>query len=147
MSKMSSEFISQIAAQAGMDGDLAFSGVGALLYALLKHLSFNLYSRIAAAIPGASLIFLKYQNSRSVRRPKPAHGFSLDDLFEGSSLHETGFLKTMLSEFAQAGFAEQDVRRFLPVVFTYLQQNLPPKIVQEIEITIPGFTEFCKRRA
>ena len=134
------DFISDLAAKAGIDASTAQKGVGALLSTLQQHVPSDLYTKVSGAIPNAANLLSTFQSA-----PAAPKGTGLGDLasLAGSLLGgKSEAASTLISQFSKAGFSMDTAKTFLPLVFTFLKDKLSPDTMKQVENAIPGLSNL-----
>ena len=134
------DFISDLAAKAGIDTSLAQKGLGAILTTLQKHVPSDVYSKVSGAIPNAGNLLSAFQSAPAA--PKSAGLGDLANLVGGLLGGKSEAASTLLSQFAKAGFSIDTAKTFLPVLFSVLKERLPPETMKQVENTIPGLSNL-----
>lgn len=134
------DFISDLAAKAGIDTSLAQKGLGAVLTTLQKHVPSDVYSKVSGAIPNAGNLLSAFQSAPAA--PKGTGLGDLANLAGGVLGGKSEAASTLLSQFSKAGFSIDTAKTFLPVVFTFLKDKLPPETMKQVENAIPGLSNL-----
>ncbi|MGD9488667.1 MAG: DUF2780 domain-containing protein [Calditrichaceae bacterium] len=130
------ELLTSLVSELGIDKSKAESGLGALLNTVKQNAPSDTFSSISSAIPGAGDLLTGFLNTQ---------GKSSGGLFGGLSKMAGGLLggqsaqfSSMIDNFSKAGFSMSMVKKFLPVVFTYLQKNVSAETLEKVAGAIPG---------
>ena len=135
------DFISDLAAKAGIDGTTAQKGVGAVLSTLQKYVPAEVYSKVSSAIPNAGNLLSTFQSAA-----RSAETSAVSDLsgLAGKLIGGKGEQMTaLLSQFSTAGFSLETAKRFLPPLLSYLSQKVSPDTVKQIEQAVPGISQLA----
>ena len=132
------DFISEIAAKAGIDKGLAQNGVGALLSSLQDKLPADAFSKLSSVVPNATGLLSSFQGL-----PGPAQqgapstlGGLAGNLLGGQSEGIAG----LVSQFSKAGFTLETAKAFIPVAMNLLREKLPADTLKQVESAIPGLS-------
>ncbi|SIO35147.1 Protein of unknown function VcgC/VcgE [Singulisphaera sp. GP187] len=129
------DLVTALSSQTGIDGEMVKKGLGTLLTFLQKSLPPDLFSKLQAAIPGASELL-------SAHEPEPGGTGSgllgmvtgLAGKLFGSHAEHGPHLLTGLSH---AGFSAEQIEKFLPQAFEQLKAILPAELLKQVKEALP----------
>ena len=133
-----SNFLTGIAAQAGIDTAQAENGLGALLSTIKEHAPAGDFAEITKAIPGSEGALAKFSNISADSSSNMISG--LTGLASGVLGGKSEQLATMISMFSKAGFSADSVKSFLPAVFSALTSSGSGGVMDKISNAIPGLS-------
>ncbi|AGA24508.1 DUF2780 domain-containing protein [Singulisphaera acidiphila] len=133
-----SDIVTALSSQTGIDGEMVKKGLGTLLTFLQKSLPPDLFSKLQAALPGASEML-------SAHKPDHAGAGSgllgmvsglAGKLFGGSA----GNGAHLLSDLSHAGLSAEQIEAFLPRAFEQLKAFLPAELLEKVKAALPTLT-------
>lgn len=133
------DFISDLAAKAGIDAGMAQKGVGALLSTLQKYIPSEAYTKVAAVIPNAGGIVSAFQSAPAAPQ---AGGLDLASIAGGFLGGKSEAATTLVSQFSKAGFSIDSAKAFLPVILGFLKSKVSPDTMKQIEGALPGLSNL-----
>jgi hypothetical protein len=131
-------FLAELASGAGVEGDQAHHGVGALLAMLKDRLDPGAFSKLKDCIPNA-----EHMQSAFESQAQPAGGGLLGAVesvagkFLGGGGEDPG--GALQSQFASVGLSADHLRSLLPKLHELLADKLPPDVLTQIQAHVPGF--------
>jgi hypothetical protein len=132
------DFLTELASGAGMEGDQAHHGVGALLTMLKGRLDPGSFSKLQDAIPNAE----QMQSAFETRSQSAGSGLvgALKGI-AGKLLGGGGEdpASPLQGHFASAGLSADHLKSFLPKLHEMLADKLPPGVLEQIKAHVPGF--------
>jgi hypothetical protein len=134
------DFLTELAAKSGLEGDLAHRGVGAVLEMLKGRLDPQTFSHLTNAIPNAGNIL------SSLEDKMPPSGGGVMDAVKGMVGKLLGGTEqdapaALEKHFENAGLSPEHVKSLLPHLHDMLAQKLPPDVLKKIEEHVAGFEE------
>jgi hypothetical protein len=141
------DFLTELASRAGMDGDQAHQGVGALLAMLKSRLDPAAFAHVQNAIPDSDQMLSGYEDKKQW-----ASGGLLDVVkgMAGKLLGsgEQGPAATgdeqepaggIEAHFARIGLTPEHIQSLLPKLHDMLAGKLPPGVLDQIKQHVPAF--------
>jgi len=128
------DLISDLATKAGVSPDLARKGVGAILALFKDKLPAGAFAQVQSAIPNASNLMA---GAQAALQEAPSGGVlgavgdAVSKLFGGSAAE-------LASQFTHLGFSADQLKSFLPGVLEFLKNKLPPDVVKQVSVFLPG---------
>ena len=132
------EFLSDLAAKAGLDSDQAHQGIGALLAMLKSRLDPAAFAHVQKAIPNSDEMLSGYED----KKQWASSGGLLDAVkgmagkLLGGSSDKTAALE---SQFASIGLSPDHLKSLLPKLHDALASKLPPQVLDQLKQHVPGF--------
>lgn len=133
-----SDFISNLASQAGINSGMAEHGTGALLASLKGNVSADVFSSMLGGIPNASSLMNGFE---TLKKKSPASSDSPLMNVAGSLLGgQSKAAASLLSNFSTAGFSVDNLKTFLPVIMGLLKSQLSDDVMKQVESNVPGLS-------
>jgi hypothetical protein len=127
------DFISDLAAKAGVSPDLARKGLGAVLALFKDKLPANSFSQVLEAVPNASNLMT---DAHAALQAAPSSGI-LGAVGEAVSKLFGGSAAELASQFTHLGFSADQLKSFLPNVLEFLKSKLPGDILKQVTALLP----------
>ena len=133
-----SGFLTEVASRAGLDGDRAHQGVGALLATLKDRLDPAAFSHVRNAIPDSDDMLSAAETKMR------AEGGGLLDVVKNVTQKLVGGKEAQAdtsveSSFASVGLSPEHLKSLLPQLHEMLAKKLPPDVIDQIREHVPGF--------
>jgi hypothetical protein len=136
-----SDAINTLSSQTGIGADLIRQGLGAVLKMLQEHLPPELFSKVQSVVPGAGeLISTAESTGQASGGMIQAVTNLAGKLFGGQGKAATD----LLTRLSQAGFSAEQLQAFLPKVLEFLQDKLPPEVLEKIKGLMPGLSQVAE---
>jgi Protein of unknown function VcgC/VcgE (DUF2780) len=134
------DFLTELASRAGLEGDQAHQGVGALLAMLKSRLDPAAFAHVQNAIPNSDQMLAGYEDKKQW-----ASGGLLDavkgvagKMFGGGGdEQEPG--TSLEGHFARIGLTQDHIQSLLPKLHDMLAGRLPPGVLDQIKQHVPSF--------
>ena len=135
------QFVNTISQKSGIRPERAQKGLEALLLTIRDRLSEESFGEILNLLPEA-----REMPTLSSARIQP----QLD--FWGSTLAgprpaypqtQEAPLTSLLTHLARAGISLHEAKRFLPTTLQLLRRQLPPGLMRQVELSVPGLSNFA----
>jgi hypothetical protein len=132
------DFINELASKAGLEGDQAHSGIGALLAMLKSKLTPEAFSHLTRAIPGSEQMLSAFAD-----KAQSAGGGMLDVIKNmagkvfGGEEDAAAAVKNHLSS---VGLSADHVDSLLPKLHDMVASKLPADVLAQIKEHVPGFS-------
>src|SRR5262249_52987012 len=131
------DFVTDLASRAGLEGDRAQHGVGALLAMLKGRLDPEAFAHLQNAIPNSGQMLSGFQD-----KMQPAGGGVLaavksiaGKFLGGDDRHPA---EAMEHHFDKAGLSPDQLKSLLPKLHGMLATKLPPQVLDQIREHVPG---------
>jgi hypothetical protein len=127
------DFLSDLAASAGISQDQAKQGMGALLKLLKDQLPANVFSQVQAAVPGADNLMAAAEGCCAGGGVLEAIKGVAGKLFGGG-----GSTAAALATLQESGVSAEQGQKFLHCALEFLKGRLPEGVMKQISPLIPG---------
>jgi hypothetical protein len=142
------DFISDLASRTGVSTDMARKGMGAILDFCKGKLSPDAYARVSTAVPDADGMIADSTQAAQHASPQPTSGGGMfggltgavGKLFGGGGGGGggAGGMAEIAGKLMQSGFSIEQARSFLPQALGFLQDKLPPDVMQKLAGMLPA---------
>jgi hypothetical protein len=133
------DFLSDLAAKAGLDRDQAHQGLGGLLALLESRLGPDAFAHLKAAIPNSDSMLASAQDKIGPGGAGLVEGLkNLAGKLLGGGGPDLG--AALQNHLSSAGVSADQLNNFLPKLREMLAGKLPPNVLQQIEEHLPGFS-------
>jgi hypothetical protein len=130
-------FLSNLAAKAGMEDDQAHQGIGALLTMLKSRLDPEAFAHLQNSIPNSEQMLATFEDK------KQWASAGLLDAMKGIAGKVLGGEQdpqaAIKSHFASVGLSPHHLKSLLPNLHEVLASKLPPQVLEQIKQHVPGF--------
>jgi uncharacterized protein (DUF2267 family) len=135
--RIMTDIISSLASHAGISQDMARKGMGAVLEMCKNKLPAEAYSKVSAAIPGADgMIAAAADQPPSASAPQS--GGMVDSLTSSIGKIFGGPGGELAGKLSAVGFSAEQLKGFLPPVFEFLKDKVPPDALKKISSMLPN---------
>jgi len=134
--RIMTDIISSLASHAGISPDMARKGMGAVLEMCKHKLPPEAYSKVSAAIPGADGMIAAAADQPPSTAPQS--GGMVDSLTSSIGKIFGGPGAELAGKLSAVGFSAEQLKGFLPPVFEFLKDKVPPDALKKISSMLPN---------
>jgi len=132
------DFLKELASKAGLEGDQAHQGVGALLAMLKERLDPEAFAHLQNAIPNSGQMLSGFEDKMQLAGSGVLAAVkSIAGKWLGGGEQDSA--ATMEDHFDKAGVSPEHLKSLLPNLHGMLANKLPPEVLEQIKEHVPGF--------
>jgi hypothetical protein len=155
------DFLTELASRAGLEGDQAHQGVGALLSLLKSRLDPAAFAHVQKAIPDSDQMLSGYEDKKQWasgglldvvkgmagkllgggQQEPTAAGDEQQPAATGDEQESAGAIE---GQFARIGLTPEHLQSLLPKLHDMLAGKLPPAVLDQIKQHVPSFRPAVK---
>jgi hypothetical protein len=130
------DFINELASKAGLEGDQAHSGIGALLAMLKSKLTPEAFSHLTRAIPGSEQMLSAFADKAQ------SSGGGMFDVIKNMAGKVFGGedAAALKSHLSSVGLSTDHLDSLLPKLHDMVASKLPADVLTQIKEHVPGFS-------
>jgi hypothetical protein len=131
------DFLTELASKAGLEGDEAHHGVGALLSMLKERLDPAAFAHLQNAIPNSGQMLSRFEDKMQMTGGSVLAAVkSVAGKVLGAGQDSAAVLE---SHFERVGLTPDQLKGLLPKLHGMLADKLPPQVLDQIRKHVPGF--------
>jgi hypothetical protein len=132
------DFLTQLAAQSGLDTSQLHEGIGSLLAHLKERLDPAAFEHLKNAIPNCDDLLSTIQSKMGAT---PGGVFDTIKSMAGKLIGgaDQGAATAVKSDSESPGLTSDNLKSLLPKLYDMLASKLPPHVIDQIKEHVPGF--------